>query len=414
MRTTDRGTRVPSRLSPRRWASIVGLSAGASVLLIAGVLAIPNSASAAAPPLGSAATYSVLAATAVTNTGDTTTNGDVGVTDAAPDSITGFPPGTAGPPGTLHNDDASAIAAQADLTIAYNTAAAMPTTDSTDLSDISNAVFVAGVYHASSTLQFTGPVFLNGQGDPNSVFVFKVGSALTTADASTVVLENDAQACNVFWQVTSSATLGGANNFSGTIMALTTITVGSGTTIQGRALASTAAVNLHDDTFQQPGCDLTPPPPPTTTPPTTTPPTTTPPTTTPPTTTPPTTTPPTTTPPPPTTTTPVSPVTTPVTPVTPGVTPGSPGSNLTAPIAGLASTGSGGGGSGSGGTGSGPGTSSLVTGSGGSGATSLAFTGSSPWLVPAAYLAGGAAALGALLFLLVGPNSATRRYRKSR
>jgi hypothetical protein len=108
----------------------------------------------------------------------------------------------------------------------------------------------------------------------------------------------------------------------------------------------------------------------------------------------------------------VTPVTSP--PLTPVGTPGGTGSNSTTPIAGLASTGSGGGSSGSGGTGSGPGTSSLVTGSGGTGATQLAFTGSSPWLVPAIYLGGGVAALGGLLFLLVGPNAATRRVRKSR
>jgi hypothetical protein len=104
----------------------------------------------------------------------------------------------------------------------------------------------------------TGALTLNAQGDPKSVFVFQLGSALTTASGSEINLINGAQACNVYWQVGSSATLGTGSTFIGTILALTSITVTTGVTIDGRVLARNGAVTLDTDTLTTSVCATTP------------------------------------------------------------------------------------------------------------------------------------------------------------
>ena len=110
---------------------------------------------------------------------------------------------------------------------------------------------------------------LDGGGDPSTVFIFQTDSMLITGSSSTVSLINSAQECNVFWQVGSSATLGTGSVFVGNILALTSITVTTGVTVHGRALARTGAVTLDTDTFSAPTCDLTPPTSDSTSPPTT-------------------------------------------------------------------------------------------------------------------------------------------------
>jgi hypothetical protein len=114
-----------------------------------------------------------------------------------------------------------------------------------------------GVYNASSALDLSGAVTLDGQGDPNSVFVFQVGAGFTTASSASILLIGAAQACNVFWQIGTSATLGTNTTFVGTIMALTSITLDTGATVQGRALARNGAVTLDDNVFTTPGCATT-------------------------------------------------------------------------------------------------------------------------------------------------------------
>jgi hypothetical protein len=137
---------------------------------------------------------------------------------------------------------------RADLTAAYNDAAAR--TPATSVSgDIGGQTLTPGVYNSTSTLGITGTVTLDAQGDPNAVFIIQVGSALTTASSSVVNLINGAQACNVFWQVGSSATLGTNSTFQGTILALTSITVNNGVGLFGRALARNGAVTLDTDTI---------------------------------------------------------------------------------------------------------------------------------------------------------------------
>lgn len=394
--TGERGHRVPSRLSPRHWTAVVGLSLAASALLVLGLLSIPVASAATAPNLGTAATYSVLGGTSVTNTGPTTMPGDLGVSPGT--SLIGFPPGTVGPPGVEHVADAQAAQAQSDLTTAYTTTQALPATMAVG-PDISGQTFTAGVYNASSALQYSGTVTLNAQNDPTSVFIFQVGSGLTVSGSSRVLLENDAQACNVFWQVGSSATLGATattTSFTGTIMALTSITMTDGVTVEGQALARNGDVTLDSDTFVQPGCNLTPPTTTTTSESTTTTTTTSGSTTT-------------TSPASTTTTSPGSTTTTSPASTTPVTTAGDTGSG------GSGSGGAGSsGGSGSGGTGGATGTGGAGTGLGGtSGAAtstsgSLAFTGTNPWLKPTVYLGGWLACMGALLLVLVRPQPSSR------
>jgi hypothetical protein len=125
--------------------------------------------------------------------------------------------------------------------------------------DLVGQVKTGGVYRSTSSLALSGTLTLDAQGDPNTVFVFQVASVLTTASASRVVLVNSAQACNVFWQVGSSATLGTTSDFKGTILALASITVTTGTTVEGRALARNGQVTLDGNTFTTPGCAITSP-----------------------------------------------------------------------------------------------------------------------------------------------------------
>jgi hypothetical protein len=214
------------------------------------LIAMQGSACAAtAPPLGSAASFAVLAATTVTNTGLTVVNGDLGLSPGT--SVTGFGPGIV--TGSQDIADTAAQTAQTDLTTAYNNAAAQsPTT--TGLSAIGNQTLTPGVYNAASALGVNGTVTLDGQGDANAVFIFQVGSALTTASGSDIVLANGAQACNIFWQVGSSATLGTGSSFAGSVLALTSITVTTGDTVDGSVLAGNGAVTLDDDTVTAPTC----------------------------------------------------------------------------------------------------------------------------------------------------------------
>ncbi len=233
MKTRVHGARLPL------WASI-------AITLAIGILAAAPLAYAAGPApvgLGAAAPFAVLAGTpAVTNTGPTTITGNLGISPAA--AVTGFPPGTVA--GAIHTADAVALQAKSDLTTAYTDAAGRPVT--AIHGTLGGLTLVSGVYNAGGVvLDLTGTLTLDGQNDPNSVWVFQATSSLTTASSSTVNLINGASACNVFWQVTSSAALGSGSTFVGTIMALTSITMDSGVTVNGRALARNGDVTLIND-----------------------------------------------------------------------------------------------------------------------------------------------------------------------
>ncbi len=223
-----------------------------ALVLIAVVPLIFVGGAAAAPAqvgLGTATTFAVLAGSTVTNTGPSTINGDLGVSPGT--GVTGFPPGTVN--GTVHAADGAAAQAQSDLTTAYNDAAGRPG-GTTVTGDLGGQTLAPGVYTSGSSMGLTGDVTLDGLGDPNAVFIFQMGSTLTTASGSRVSLINAAQSCNVFWQVGSSATLGSNSTFRGNILALTSITVTTGTTVDGRTLARNGAVTLDTNTITRATC----------------------------------------------------------------------------------------------------------------------------------------------------------------
>ena len=200
----------------------------------------------AQPPvnLGTATSFAVLAGSGITNTGPTTITGDVGTFPTPTE--TGF--GSVTIIGTNHIGDAVTQAAKTDLVTAYNDAASR-TPATTVSGDIGGQTLTPGVYNSSSSLGITGTLTLDAQGDPNAVFIFQIGSTLTTASGSSVVLINGAQACNVFWQIGSSATLGTGSTFQGTILALASITATTGVVVTGRLLARNGAVTLDTNTI---------------------------------------------------------------------------------------------------------------------------------------------------------------------
>jgi hypothetical protein len=206
--------------------------------------------------LGTASSYAVLAGSTVTNTGPSVISGNLGVSPGT--AVTGFPPGTV-TSGTIHAADAAAAGAQADLTTAYNDAAGRVKSASIGGFIGAGQTLAPGVYNATSSLDVGGSLTLDAHGDPDAVFIFQAGSTLGTDTGTTVRLRGGAQACNIFWQVGSSATLKTSSTFVGTILALTSIAVQTGDTITGRVLARNGAVTLDDDTITVPSCATTGP-----------------------------------------------------------------------------------------------------------------------------------------------------------
>ncbi len=210
---------------------------------------------ATAPSLGTAASFAVLGGSTVTNTGSTVVTGDLGVWPGL--AITGFfSPGIVVPPGTIHAGDAVAHQAQNDVTTAYNALTTQPcSADLTGL-DLGGAtanadVVGGGVFCFNTSAQLTGALTLNG----NNVWIFKIGSALTTASGSSVVLTGGASACNVFFQTGTSATLGTNTTFNGNILSLASITLNTGTNIvSGRALARNGAVTMDTNSINASTC----------------------------------------------------------------------------------------------------------------------------------------------------------------
>ncbi len=226
----------------------IGLAA-----VLAATLAGTALAAQAQVGLGTAASYAVLAGETITNTGATTITGDVGLHPGS--SVTGF--ATVTLDGTQHIADAAALQAKNDLVTAYGDAAgrtpvtAVPT-------ELGGTTLTAGVY-GSDTLGLTGTLTLDAEGDSGAVFIFQAGSTLITAPDSTVALANGASACNVYWQVGSSATLATATTFKGTILALTSIALQTGATLEGRALARNGAVTLDTNVIDSAACNTSAP-----------------------------------------------------------------------------------------------------------------------------------------------------------
>jgi len=268
---TDASFAVPRRRVPLseggRFAARAGMLAVACLLAL-GLLASDALAAQPSVGLGKADSFGVLAGQAVSNSGSSTVNGDLGVSPGT--AVTGFPPGRVN--GRVHAGDALAGQAQSDLRAAYNDAAGRAPFVS-EPGELGGLTLIPGVYRAASppillarpralsgspastgSFDLTGVLTLDARGDPNAVFVFQAGFTLTTAAGSQVHLINGAQSCNVFWQIGSSATLGTSSLFAGNILAFTSISVNDGVIVNGRTLAQNGAVTLSNDTVSAGHC----------------------------------------------------------------------------------------------------------------------------------------------------------------
>lgn len=227
------------------------------MVVVTALLVLPSRSSAqTAPSLGNAASFVVLGGSTVTNTGPSVLNGDLGVSPGT--AITGFPPGIVN--GATDAGGATAAAGQTSVTTAANALLAQAcTTTFLVPTDLGSSVRGPGVYCFASSASITGPLTLDAGGNANAVFIFRTVSTLVTASSSSVILINGAQPCNVFWRVGSSATLGTTTTFVGNILAQASITLNTGATVRGRALAQSGAVTLDSNVFNRTSCTGTNP-----------------------------------------------------------------------------------------------------------------------------------------------------------
>lgn len=220
-----------------RWVSVI------TAIL---ALSAPGAVEAQSVDLGVADGFAVLAGSGITNEGSTTITGDIGTFPTT--SITDN--GAITLLGVNHGGDAVTQQAKADLVTAYNTAAGLAPTGTITAGTLGGLTLVPGVYNDGGfSLGLTGTLTLDAQGNPDAVWVFQTGSTLITASGSSVVIINGGQACHIFWQVGSSATLGTTSTFQGNVMALTSITAATGASVVGRLLARNGAVTLDTNTI---------------------------------------------------------------------------------------------------------------------------------------------------------------------
>lgn len=199
--------------------------------------------------LGGASNFAVLGGATVTNTGPTLVTGDLGVSPGS--AVTGFPPGVL--IGTQHAADSTSATGMADLTTAYNEAAARVVCPVTVAGNIGGQTLNPGLYKSTSSLAISaGDLTLDAQGDSDGVFIFQIASTLTTTAGRKVILTNGAKSGNVYWQVGTFATLGANGDFQGTVMADQTIMMITGGSLNGRALARIGAVNLDSNPVTRP------------------------------------------------------------------------------------------------------------------------------------------------------------------
>jgi hypothetical protein len=224
----------------------------ANVILSSTGLGIPGVVSTtgnAAVVLGAAAHYGVLAGSTVTSIGTTTVNGDLGVSPGS--AVTGFPPGNVN--GAIDAANTAAGLGEAALTVAYNDAKGRTLAPISVAGNLGGQTLAPGLYKSTSSLEVSsGDLTLDAQGDANGVFIFQIASTLTTTAGRQVILSGGAKAANVFWQVGSSATLATTTVFKGTIMADQSITLNTGATLDGRALARIGAVSMDSNTITIP------------------------------------------------------------------------------------------------------------------------------------------------------------------
>ena len=200
--------------------------------------------------LGTTSAFAILAGATVTNTGPSVITGDLGVSPGT--AVVGFPPGTLN--GEIFTGVSSAAGqAKADLNAAFNEAAGRSTGAVSLPGDLSGLTLYPGLYtNSTSVMLSTGNVTLDAQGDSNAVFLFQMGSTLTTGSSTQVILAGGAKATNIYWQVGTSATLGTNSSFKGNILAEASITMTTGATLDGRALTQTAAVTMDAAVITKP------------------------------------------------------------------------------------------------------------------------------------------------------------------
>jgi hypothetical protein len=227
-------------------------STGANIILTVDGLGIPGVLSTGGQGpvvLGAAAHYAVLAGSTATSINATTVNGDLGVAPGS--AVTGFPPGIVN--GAIDTANTAANLAQAALTVAYNDAKGRTLAPVSVAGNIGGQTLAPGLYKSTSSLEISsGDLTLDAQGDANGIFIFQIASTLTTTAGRQVILSGGAKAANVFWQVGTSATLATTTAFKGTVMADQSITLDTGATLDGRALARIGAVTMDSDTITIP------------------------------------------------------------------------------------------------------------------------------------------------------------------
>jgi hypothetical protein len=228
---------------------------GTGGIALASVLAAP------ARGLGSAANFQVLGGSTVTNTGATVVAGELGTSPGT--TITGFPPGIVTEGGKTHMGDALALQAQNDAALAYNSSAGQPCNIHLADQELGGKTLTPDVYCFSSLAKLTGQLVLDAQGNAAAVWIIQIPGGLSTASNSSVVVTNGGGVCNVFWIVGESATIGASSAFAGNILALTSITLATGASLSGRALARNGAVTLDTNTISKPSCAQAPTPTPT-------------------------------------------------------------------------------------------------------------------------------------------------------
>ena len=201
------------------------------------------------PSLGAAASYSVLAGSIVTNTGPTTMPGNLGISPSigVPPHYTGFPPGIVGPPGVIHDADAEAAASQADATAAFTFLDQGCDTTYPGVQDLTLVSPLGPGTYCADAFILSGNLTLSGSG----VWIFKSASTLTTSSNSSVT---GGDPCNVWWRLVSSGTIGTGTSFIGNILALTDISLQTGASLDGRALAQTGQVTLDSNIITGPNC----------------------------------------------------------------------------------------------------------------------------------------------------------------
>ncbi len=197
--------------------------------------------------LGGSANFAILAGSAITNTGATTITGDLGLSPGS--SIGGFPPGIL--IGTQHINDTISNQAKLDLTVAYNDIAGRTCTDIVILSgNIGGLTLTPGLYKSTSSLAISsGDLTFDALGNADALFIIQIASTLTTTSGRKVILSGGAKASNIFWQVGSSATFGTTSVFKGTVLAMQSITLNTGATLDGRCLARTGGITMEGNTI---------------------------------------------------------------------------------------------------------------------------------------------------------------------